>query len=70
MDNLRAKIIERATQLKLSSNDLALRCREITESSPDVETIRRYIKGERSLNSSYVSLLCDVLKLKLTRTRN
>ena len=67
MDTIRETIIARASELGLSAYAIAKAIHAATGSkSPDVGTVKRYMTGVVSLNSRYVSQICDVLGLELT----
>ena len=67
MDTIRETIIARAETLGLTAYAIAKAIHESTGStSPDVGTVKRYMTGVVSLNSRYVSQICDVLGLELT----
>lgn len=70
MDTIRETIIARAATLGLTAYAIAKSIQEATGStSPDVGTVRRYMNGVVSLNSRYVSQICDVLGLELRPKR-
>jgi hypothetical protein len=70
MDSIRQTIIARASQLGLSAYAIAKAIHEATgTTSPDVGTVKRYLNGTVSLNSRYVSQICDVLDLELTKKK-
>ena len=58
-DPIRETITARAEQLGLTAYAIAKRC----EMSP--EAVKRYLTGRCSLNSRYVSAICEVLGLEL-----
>ena len=60
MDTIRDAVIARAEALGLTSYAIA----KATELEPS--TVKRYLNGQCSLNSRYVSLLCQALDLELT----
>jgi hypothetical protein len=62
-DTLRDTIIARAQLLGLTAYAIAKRCSG--EQTPDPDTVKRYLSGRVSLNSRYVSQMCDVLGLEL-----
>jgi hypothetical protein len=62
-DTLRETIIARAENLGLTSYAIAKLC--TGEKTPDPDTVRRYLTGAVSLNSRYVSQICEVLGLEL-----
>jgi len=67
MDTIRETIIARAETLGLTAYAIAKAIHEATGStSPDVGTVKRYMTGVVSLNSRYVSQICEVLGLELT----
>ena len=62
-DTIRETIIARAESLGLTSYAIAKLC--VGEKTPDPDTVRRYLTGAVSLNSRYVSQICEVLGLEL-----
>jgi hypothetical protein len=66
MDTIRDQIIRRAKKLNMRAIDVARECVDADGGTvPDVGTVRRYFAGIVSLNSRYVSQICDVLGLEL-----
>lgn len=63
MDKLRETIIARAEKLGLTAYAIAKQC--AGEKTPDPDTVKRYMSRLVSLNSRYVSQICDVLGLEL-----
>ncbi len=67
-DTIRETIIARAETLGLTAYAIAKQCvGEEGETTPDPDTVRRYMTGAVSLNSRYVSQIADVLGLELRR---
>jgi hypothetical protein len=62
-DHIRDTIIARAETLGLTAYAIAKQCEG--EKTPDPDTVKRYLNGAVSLNSRYVSQICDVLGLAL-----
>lgn len=58
-DNIRDTITARANQLGLTAYAIG------RETGIDPGTVRRYLTGRCSLNSRYVSAICEVLGLEL-----
>lgn len=58
-DTIRDRITARADQLGLTAYAIG------RETGIDPGTVRRYLTGRCSLNSRYVSQICDVLGLEL-----
>lgn len=70
MDTLRETIIARAETLGMTAYGIAKAIHEATGStSPDVGTVKRYMTGVVSLNSRYVSQICEVLGLELVEKK-
>jgi hypothetical protein len=66
VDKLRSVIIARAETLGLSAYAIAKQCvAPEGAKTPDPDTVKRYLNGDVSLNSRYVSQICDVLGLEL-----
>lgn len=63
IDTIRETIIARAETLGLTAYAIAKQC--VGEKTPDPDTVKRYLSGVVSLNSRYVSQICDVLGLEL-----
>lgn len=62
-DSIRDTITARADQLGLTAYAIG------RETGIDPGTVRRYLTGRCSLNSRYVSAICDVLGLELKPTK-
>ena len=62
-DHIRETIIAQAETLGLTAYAIAKQC--VGEKTPDPDTVKRYLNGAVSLNSRYVSQICDVLGLEL-----
>ena len=60
MDTIRTTIIARAEQLGLTAYAIA------KKAELDPQTVKRYLSERCSLNSRYVSQICEVLDLNLT----
>lgn len=67
-DHLRGVIVARAAELGLTAYALEKKCCRITdEPVPDANSIHRYFKGETSMTSQRISVLCQVLGLTLVK---
>lgn len=65
-DRIRESIIVQAEKLGMTAYAIAKQCAgEEGETTPDPDTVKRYLSGVVSLNSRYVSQICDVLGLEL-----
>ena len=62
-DKIQKQIVARADQLGLTAYAVAKRI------DVDPGIVRRYFTGARSMNSAYVSRICEVIGLKLVTTR-
>ena len=62
-DDIREAVIAQADRLGLTAYAIAKKC----DGSPGNEAVRRYLTRRCSLNTRYVSKICDVLGLRMTR---
>lgn len=70
MDAIRETIIARAETLGLTAYAITRECKtRHGEQSPSDDAVKRYLSGKCSLNSRYVSQICDVLNLELRPTK-
>lgn len=67
MDTIRDTIVARAKALDLTAYAVAKQC--VGEKTPDPDTVKRYFTGAVSLNSRYVSQICEALGLELKSKR-